>query len=272
MSSTSLISFSLPSYALVLVLFLALFFPQPLESSSDYATLVYKDCASQTFTDPTQSQSQALSLSSLFQDLLAHSSQSKFFKAVEGESETAISGFFQCRGDISGEECYSCVNELSQMSNTLCIQAMAARVQLYGCYTYYEADGFHETSTSEANLHYKTCGESKAVVDGFAKLRDTAFATLINGVVHNNGFYATSYDSVQMMAQCEGDLGGCECGECVNNAEQIAQEECGESVSGEIYLDKCFISYTFYPDGKPINPHPGKLHISGCKRYKFLTN
>jgi hypothetical protein len=75
-----------------------------------------------------------------------------------------------------------------------------------------------------------------------------------------------------MMAQCEGDLGGCECGECVNNAEQIAQEECGESVSGEIYLDKCFISYTFYPDGKPINPHPGKLHISGCKRYKFLTN
>lgn len=246
-------SFSLPSHALFLILYLALFLPS-LQSSSDYATLVYKDCASETFTDPTKSQLSQV-LSSLFQEFVAHSSQSKFFKTVQGESETAISGLFQCRGDISDTECSSCVNALLQMSNTLCSQAMAARVQLSGCYAYYKADDFHETSNS---LLYKTCGDQSkaAAADGFAELRNAAFAALINGVLQGNGFYATSYESVQVMAQCEGDLGRCECGQCVSNAEQIASEECGGSVSGEIYLEKCFLSYTFYPDGIPSNSHP----------------
>ncbi|XP_059436071.1 plasmodesmata-located protein 3-like [Corylus avellana] len=237
------------------IVYFSLFFLPSLESSADYTTLVYKDCASQTFTDPTKSQSQA-ALSSLFQELVAHSSQSKFFKAVGGGSEAAVSGLFQCRGDISEEECYRCVNTVAQMSNSLCSQAMAARVQLFGCYTHYEAGGFHETSTSKTNLRHNTCGESKVAANGFVELWDAAFAALIDGIVHGNGFYTTNYESVQVMAQCEGDLGGCECGECVSNAEQIAHEECGESVSGEIYLDKCFISYTFNPDGIPANPHP----------------
>ncbi|KAJ6434188.1 hypothetical protein OIU84_017823 [Salix udensis] len=50
------------------------------------------------------------------------------------------------------------------------------------------------------------------------------------------------------MAQCQGDLRGCDCGECVSAAIQVAEEKCRRSVSGQVYLDECFMSYTFYPD------------------------
>ncbi|XP_030961063.1 plasmodesmata-located protein 2-like [Quercus lobata] len=256
MNSTSTLIPS--SLQLLLLVSLALFLPS-IKSSSDYSTLVYKNCASQTFTSTSISHSQTLS--SLFQELVAHSSQSKFFKTIEGNSETAISGLFQCRGDMSDEECHNCVNAIPQMSDSLCSLAMAARIQLFGCYTHYEADGFHEpdATTSKTNLLYKICGESEAVDGGFVELRDAAFAALESGVVSGNGFFSSSYDSVQVTAQCEGDLGGCDCGECVNNAVQVAQEECGNSVSGEIYLDKCFISYSYYPDGTHGNSkHEGQ--------------
>lgn len=253
---------------LLLLVSFALFLPS-IKPSSDYSTLVYKNCASQTFTSPSNSHSQTLS--SLFQELIAHSSQSKFFKTIEGDSETAIiSGLFQCRGDMSDQECHNCVNTLPQMSDTLCSQAMKARIQLLGCYTHYEADNFDEPeSTSTINLLHKTCGQSQAMdLGGFVEMRDAAFAAMESGVVSGNGFYKSSYDSVQVMAQCEGDLGACDCGECVGKAVQIGQEECGNSVSGEIYLDKCFISYTYYPGGIPGHSKPGNAcYFSFCLKF-----
>lgn len=51
------------------------------------------------------------------------------------------------------------------------------------------------------------------------------------------------------MGQCEGDLSGGDCGECVKEALQQAEEVCGRAVSGQIYLFRCYISYKYYPNG-----------------------
>lgn len=67
----------------------------------------------------------------------------------------------------------------------------------------------------------------------------------------SNGFYTTSYQSVYTLGQCEGDIGSADCADCVKNAVQKAQVECGSSVSGQIFLHKCFISYSNSPNGVP---------------------
>lgn len=97
---------------------------------------------------------------------------------------------------------------------------------------------------------FKTCGSGSAG-SGFEQRRDTAFANLQSGMTTANGFYATSYQSVYTMAQCEGDLSSTDCGECVSQAVQKSEVECGGSSSGQVYLDKCYISYNYYPDGVP---------------------
>ncbi|KAJ0858771.1 putative Gnk2-like domain-containing protein [Helianthus annuus] len=45
----------------------------------------------------------------------------------------------------------------------------------------------------------------------------------------NGGFYTTSYESVYVLGQCQGDLGASNCGNCVKSVVQRAQVECGSS-------------------------------------------
>ncbi|KAJ4968062.1 hypothetical protein NE237_014763 [Protea cynaroides] len=218
-------------------------FLQSVKTASNTNALVYKGCASQSFSDPSYSQT----LSSLFASLTAQASQAAFFKTSTGGSGATISGLFQCRGDLTNEECYSCVSKLPDMSKHLCGNSVAARVQLYGCYMLYQISGFPEISGVE--MLYKTCGTSQAAGSGFEERRDTAFSVLESGVASSKGFYTTSYQSVYVVAQCEGDLGTSDCGDCVKTAVQKAQVECGSAISGQVYLHRCFISYSYYPNG-----------------------
>lgn len=230
---------------------------------SDYTTLVYKTCADATQTFNHKSYSQTLN--SLFQNLVTQSSQYKFFKTYESLNDnTFISGLFQCRNDISKEDCFTCVTSLPHhISNTLCKDSTSARVQLHGCYIQYyyktEEELLDIKTTSEfknSNMFHKDCG---VPIVAFKELMDDAFFILESGILNSDdGFYTTYYKSVKLMAQCEGDLKSCECRECVSDAVQVVKEECGGSVMAQIYLDKCFISYR-YMSGDYGNFVPGNF-------------
>ncbi|PIN05003.1 hypothetical protein CDL12_22463 [Handroanthus impetiginosus] len=217
-------------------------------SATDYTTLVYKGCAKQALSDPTGVYSQALS--SLFGTLIAQSSKARFFKTTSGSGQTSITGLFQCRGDLSNVDCYNCVSRLPILIDKLCGKVIAARIQLFGCYMLYEISGFAQISGME--MLYKSCSGTNVGGAGFEQRRDTALSSLENGIMSSNsGFYTTNYESVYVLGQCEGDVGANDCVECVKSAVQRAQVECGSSISAQIYLHKCFISYTYYPNGVP---------------------
>ncbi|KAL0388344.1 UNVERIFIED_CONTAM: Plasmodesmata-located protein 2 [Sesamum radiatum] len=198
------------------------------KSATDYTSLVYKGCAKQALSDPTGVYSQALS--SLFGTLIAQSSKAKFFKTTSGSGQTTITGLFQCRGDLSNVDCYNCN-------------------PAFGLYMLYEVAGFAQISGME--MLYKSCSGTNVGGAGFEERRDTALSSLENGISSNSGFYTTSYQSVFVLGQCEGDVGASDCVECVKSAVQRAQVECGSSIAGQIYLHKCFISYSYYPNGVP---------------------
>nr|GMD65618.1 cysteine-rich repeat secretory protein 3-like [Ipomoea batatas] len=222
-------------------------------SESGYASLIYKGCAKQDLPDPSGVYSQALS--GLFGSLIAQSSKAKFYKSTTGSGQATITGLFQCRGDLSNVNCYNCVSRLPILIDKLCGRPAAARIQLFGCYMLYEVAGFPQISGME--MLYKTCSGKNA--QGFEERRDTAFNNLVGGIPSANGFYTTSYESVYVLGQCEGDVGNSDCGQCVKNAVQRAQVECGSSISGQIFLHKCFISYSYYPNGLPKGSSPSSF-------------
>ncbi|KAH7543330.1 plasmodesmata-located protein 2 [Ziziphus jujuba] len=250
MDSTSKRALSLLSHALVLFICFSSFL-QLARPISDHTNLLYKNCANQTFSSPNKSHLQTLSI--LFHELVSHSLHSKFFKTIEGDDDMSIFGLFQCRGDISNEDCGNCVNTLPDVSSSLCKESMAARVQLYGCYMRYEPEGVSNMLLKHELVH-KICGESKQVIPGFEEMRNGAFAALENAIETSGeqGFYKTKFKSMEVAAQCEADLEVCACGECVSSAVQIADVECGGAASGQIYLNQCFItySYNFLPNGQ----------------------
>uniref|UniRef100_A0A803LAA0 Gnk2-homologous domain-containing protein n=2 Tax=Chenopodium quinoa TaxID=63459 RepID=A0A803LAA0_CHEQI len=112
----------------------------------------------------------------------------------------------------------------------------------------FEIVGFKQVSSTE--LLYKYCkkGDIGSGV-GFEGRRDSAFEEVESGVVNGGGFKAASFESVYVLGQCEGDLVGSECGECVKTGLERVKAECGDAVSGQVYLNQCYISYTYYPNG-----------------------
>ncbi|KAM3356666.1 plasmodesmata-located protein 2 isoform X1 [Capsicum galapagoense] len=230
------------------------------ECASGNTYLVYKGCAKQALSDPSGVYSQALS--TLFGSLVSQSSKSKFYKTTTGTGQSTVTGLFQCRGDLSNVECYNCVNGLPILIDKLCGTPVAARIQLLGCYMLYEVSGFPQISGME--MLYKTCSGKNAPGSGFEEKRDTAFSSLENGMVSSgsNGFYTANYESVFVLGQCEGDVGSGDCGECVKSAVQKAQVECGSSISGQIFLHKCFVSFNYYPNGAPKRPSSSSSYWS----------
>lgn len=212
--------------------------------SSDFTDFVFKGCADQNF----QSQYNQ-PLKSLLDSLTAQSAAARFHNATAAGGDGAsasVSGLFQCRGDLSNGDCGNCVQKATSMAGKLCGEAVAVRVQLIGCYVVYEIAGFREASGTE--LLYRVCGSTRASGDRVG----TALGEIVKGV-GPGGFYAGGYQSVYVLGQCEGDLGGGECVNCVKSAVDRAKSECVSSISAQIYLQKCYISYTYYPNGVPTD-------------------
>lgn len=86
----SYIKFSLHADQLILLVILGLILPLA-EPNTDYTSLVYKKCANETFTDQLAAgSSHEQTLASLFNELVLHSSQSKFFRATAGNATLPI--------------------------------------------------------------------------------------------------------------------------------------------------------------------------------------
>ncbi|KAG0486232.1 hypothetical protein HPP92_008327 [Vanilla planifolia] len=233
-----------PSVLLVLVHLLA---GTGCSNAASIYDLIYKGCANQQFPGGGGAQQTLASLSST---LISQSAATTFYKTTTSSSSgQPIFGLFQCRGDLSASDCSACVAKAIPQWSSLCGSAVAARIQLAGCYALYEISGFPQVSGTQ--MLYKTCGSGGGGGDAYEEKRDTALSSLQGGVASGGGFYATSYQSVYAMAQCEGDLSKADCGDCVQQAVQKAQVECGGANSGQVYLDKCYISYSYYPNGVP---------------------
>ncbi|XP_057427936.1 plasmodesmata-located protein 2-like [Lotus japonicus] len=222
----------------------------PMSDEDNSTKLVYKDCAEQKLHDPSGIFSQ--NLKALLASLVELSGQKAFSTTTSGSGENVIMGMFQCRGDLSNPACCSCVSKISDMleRGELCSNlAAAARVQLSECYLRYEVVGFEQVP--ETLLLYKVCGPKQVNgIDGFEKRRDLVFGMVESGVRNGGKLFYTvnSSQSFYVLGQCEGDLANNDCVDCVKSAEDQAKIECGDSTSAEIYLHKCYISYTFYPN------------------------
>ncbi|KAM1153123.1 hypothetical protein ACFX14_035551 [Malus domestica] len=238
--------------------------------SADLTNLIYKGCANQNFQDPNGVYKQ--NLKSLFDSLVSQSSQKTYFSTTFGDGQNAILGVYQCRGDLSTSDCSLCVKKIPALAKKLCGEVVAARVQLGGCYLRYEVAGYKQVPGTE--FLFKICGKDQAsgVSAGFADKRDTAFGMVENGVKNGSGgFYIGTYQSLYILGQCEGDLGSEDCGDCVKSADQKAKSDCNGAISAQIYLQKCYISYKFYPNGVTGITSSSSSSSSGSRHHTQRT-
>ncbi|CAI9301980.1 unnamed protein product [Lactuca saligna] len=218
------------------------------DTTSHHTEFIYKKCQNVTHLP------QKLA-SSLIQELVEKSSNSKFYQTTTGDDTFAISGAFECRHDLTNTDCNNCiVNTLPRLS---CGSDFLSRVQLKGCYISLEpepnipdpeGDRIDERvliGFQKDDLQHKKCGERRVGLEGLEEVRDAAFEAIARCIISSGDKHCEmSHEWMHVVAQCDMSLEGCQCGKCVSNAFQVAQDECLGSDSGEVYLTNCFISFS----------------------------
>ncbi|XP_071713403.1 plasmodesmata-located protein 2-like [Rutidosis leptorrhynchoides] len=212
---------------------------------SRYAEFVYKKCRNETHIPQNL-------LSSLLQELVEKSTNSKFYQTSTGDDTLAVSGMFQCQHYLTNDDCHDCI--VKTVTRLSCPSSPLVRIHLKGCFMSLEPEPEPEPDIGHNRVligiqkdyvQHKKCGERKALFDGLGEIRDVAFEIVAKCVTSSViGFCDTTNEGMYAMGQCVASLGECECGECVSNAFQVAQDECWGSDSGEVYLDNCFITFS----------------------------
>lgn len=227
---------------------LALICARPVESQS----FVYEGCSQEQYSAGSNYEN---NLNSLLGNLLRQASDTDYYNASAGSGSDAVYGLYDCRGDLSGDDCANCIkNAMSQISN-VCLRTRGARIQLDGCFMHYDRINFF--GQTDSSFIYKNCGGTLSSDGNFNNHLNTVLSNLMTAnSVNSNGFRVTSSgDSstgfVHGLAQCEGDLSVSDCGDCINAAVQRLKDNCGTAVSGQVYLSKCYVRYAqdvFYRD------------------------
>ncbi|KAI3757226.1 hypothetical protein L6452_04760 [Arctium lappa] len=252
---------------LILVnLALLIFVSSNSDTVSLHTNFVYKKCRNETHLPQDL-------VSSLLEELVEKSSESKFYQTTTGDDAFAVSGVFRCRTDLTNDECHACI--LNAVPRLSCGSILLARVQLEGCYLSLqpepELDPVPEggrinsralvstTFVQKDYLQHKKCSGRRARFEGLEELRNTAFEATVGCVMSSrDGYCVTTHEGIYAMGQCEGSLGKCECGKCVDNAFQVARDECWGSDSGEVYLENCFVSFSDNESNVGDNSSRGK--------------
>ncbi|XP_058079416.1 plasmodesmata-located protein 7-like [Magnolia sinica] len=210
----------------------------PNPSSPSTFSFIYGGC-SQIKYDP--SSSYQFNLNSLLTSLLNSANFSPYNKYTINapNPDPTLYGVYQCRGDISTADCSSCVRSAISQIGILCLDTSGATIQLDGCYVKYDNVTF--LGVQDKSLVLKKCGPSTGRYDtDMLSRRDEVLTSLGGGT----GMYRVgSIGYVSGVGQCVGDLDGGECTDCVSEAVERLRGGCGWSVSGAVYLGKCYAQY-----------------------------
>ncbi|KAL8241810.1 hypothetical protein R6Q59_012112 [Mikania micrantha] len=217
-----------------------------LSSVSTANSNIYVRCSQLNFTLTTPYES---SINSLFTSLVDSASIYNFNKFEISPEDNTVYGLFQCRGDLSSQNCKDCVVGAISELKTACPMSTGGEIQFEGCYVKYENMSFF--GVQEKSEVFRRCGPSIGYNSDVLNTIDGALAYLVGG----NGQYYRGGDfgSIEGVAQCVQDLSLSDCQDCLSEACGRLRTECETSTWGDMYFGKCYIRYADHGNEDHVN-------------------
>lgn len=221
---------------LLVILF---FFTAPSSSATD--TFIYGGCSQLKFP---QGSPYEMKLNSILTSVVNSATFTTYnnFTVPGSDTQDTLYGVFQCRGDLSGNDCSQCVARAVTQLGTLCLDACGGALQLDGCFVKYDNATF--LGVEDKTVVVKKCGPSIAYDSDGLTRRDAVLAYLGTSDGAFRPFRVSGSGNVQGVAQCVGDLSPSECQDCLSDAVGHLRAECGTSTWGDLFLAKCYARYS----------------------------
>ncbi|KAG0457149.1 hypothetical protein HPP92_021993 [Vanilla planifolia] len=212
------------------------------------SSFIYASCFPSRYPPDTPFQYNVNSVLASIANSASMSSYSCFASGNDSSSPpgSAAYGLYQCRNDLSAEECSACVQSGVEQVGLVCPEAYAAALQLDGCLVRYSNYDF--VGKPNVSVAYKKCSSetSGGDVGEFFRRRDEVLGDLGSG----QAFRVSTSGTVQGYAQCMGDLSPGDCAACLAQAVEQLRNACGASLAADMFLEKCCARYWvsgYYP-------------------------
>jgi hypothetical protein len=201
-----------------------------------------------------------------------------FYNFSSGETPDKVNAIALCRGDISPEECRSCVNATSHDLLKACPNQKEAIMWPDKCMLRYSNRDIFGVMESQPLIAYYNTG-NVSDVEGFNRVLRPLLERLRNGAASGNSTrkfalgsnLALNFLTINALVECTPDLDQTDCNNCLLAAEEFIPQCCNGKQGGKYVTPSCDLRYEIYsfydptaeaPPPSLVPPPPPVLTVS----------
>lgn len=201
-------------------------------------------------------------------ELLSVSAKDIFSTTSYGDATNLVYGLYQCRGDISSNECLSCIKDAAKEIRKRCPDQTDARIWYDFCFLRYNTKNFlGQVETSPGIFYYNV--DFVSDTDFFNKklvqLNNQITAEAI--VPKNKGLgkgksKLSPFLTLYALMQCTRDIPEIDCAQCLAIAVGNFPTTCLNRKGCRILYSSCYVRYELYPFFFPLDPKEKLANVS----------
>eukprot|EP01018_Ginkgo_biloba_P022351 Gb_24316 [translate_table: standard] len=189
-------------------------------------------------------------LEAVLQSIAHNASFSRFNIFIQGQASNRVFALFQCRGDLSLQECSQCVSQANILLQRRCNRTKGAQLYFDGCYLRYNSTSFFNQLDMSMETFLINARESSNPTE-FNRTLETFLVNLISNAVRRKGHSinsTTTPNSEHMygVTQCRGDMSETHCRECLQHAVNDILGY-GTHIGARVVTGSCYIRFENNP-------------------------
>lgn len=253
------------SNILLLLLFLCIF-------TAESADPVYNICNDSTKTrNGTQI---SRNIEKLLPALVSGAIQNGFIATSYGGGRDQIYGLAQCRGDISSNDCSSCIQDAAKQIRSRCPDQADARIWYDYCFLRYDDEMFFdEVDTSGLYLYnVQNVTDPEVFNKKLSSLMDEINSEAVKPKSKGLGkgkSDISSFIRLYALVQCTRDLSELNCAQCLAIAISNFPTICNNKRGCRVVYSSCYVRYEVYPFFFPLDAQESLDH--GPQRYNSVV-
>lgn len=223
--------------------------------TSESADPVYYICNPNSKT--TDNSQLSKNIDALLNKLVQDTIQTGFTATSYGESTNQIYGLAQCRGDVSKNDCATCIRDASDNARKLCPHQSDATIWYDYCFLRYSnARFFNQVDTSGLYLYnVENVTDPDEFNKKLAALIDRVSSEAVGPSSKGLGRGKSDispFERLYALVQCTRDLSNLNCAQCASVAIGNFPTVCGNKKGCRVLYRSCYVRYELYPFFFPL--------------------
>lgn len=200
-------------------------------------------------------------IDSLLSELAVKTPQTGFVTSSYGTGADQVYGLSQCRGDVSTQDCSTCIQDAAKQIRKRCPSEADARIWYDYCFLRYNNKNtfIGQVDTSYGIFYYNVGNvtDPETFNEELGALMDRIRAEAVEP--RNNGLgkgetQLSTFSTLYALVQCTRDLSPIDCAQCLAIAIGNFPNFCRNRKGCRVLYSSCYVRYELYPFFFPLHP------------------